>query len=606
MKIIIALLFILLSTNVYAESFNNLKEGLEHIEEIFSEEDSFIQKVNQLKEDIKTQNYTEKELIDVYIFLIDYHFYYYEYKKAREINNKILELSKNNNNYRIEYYYYNEAAFIEEFEANIDKTLEYYQKSIDYAKQHENKEILTMSHTYMADIYSYLNKIQPALENYRIAEQYATTPDDFFNINFGILTLYYYFGIYELAIIQGENIEKFLEMNEKFSFDKGYYYSLLYDAMNASYIKIEDYDNALKYLNKQKKIEYKRSEQENIAILNSEATVYIKLGHLERAKELIDIINEKSNKMELANTLKDNNNLLNYLYYFAIKDYKKAYQYLEEMSEMVYENEKSHLNQVNKRKIEVLYKLGDIEKALEYQKEYNKNFIDVRENKEVSLSIFLFENYKEAELVNENLKLEKEKIEKEKELFENIKRNNEEYNKILISLFLIITFIIFSITVIFLYFKNKKYSNQDDLTKGYNRRYIFKKLNEIINKQEFYLGVIDIDYFKKVNDTYGHSIGDEVIIEVFKEINKIFSDKDEIVARIGGEEFMVISKNDKFEELRKKIEGKIFTKNKIKLTLSIGVKQNRVKTTEDIYSEADELLYKAKNSGRNNVKKSPD
>ena len=605
MKIILILLM-LLSFNVYSESFNNLKERLDYLEEIFSEEESFNKKVKQLEIDINTKNYTEKELIEAYIFLIDYNFYYYEYKKARELNKKLFELSIKNNNYKIEHYYYNEAIFIEEFEADIDKTIEYYKKSIDYAKQHENEEILVMSHTYMADIYSYLNKIQPALENYRIAEQYAKKPDDFFNINFGIFTLYYYFGIYELAIIQGQNLEKFLSMNENFTFDKGYYYSLLYDAISASYIKLEDYDKAIEYLEKQKNTEYKRSVQEQISLLNSEAMVYVKIGELEKTKEIIDKIENISNNIELANTISDNNKLLYYLYYFEIKEYQKAYEYLESIDQMIYENQKAHLNQFNKIKVEVLRKMGKIDKALQYQKEYNENFIEVRENKEVSLSIFLFENYKEAELVNKNLDLEKEKMKKEKELFENIKRNNKEHNKILFTLFMIASFIIFAIILIILYFKNKKYSNQDDLTKGFNRRYIFKKLKNIINKEDFYLGIIDIDYFKKINDNYGHAVGDEVIIDVYNEIIDIFNDKKDIVSRIGGEEFMVISKNDKFEELRERIQNRKFTTNNIKLTLSIGVKVNKRKTTTEIYSQADELLYEAKNSGRNNVKKSLD
>lgn len=97
MKKIITLLFILFSLfsfNAYSESFTSLKDRLEHLEEIFSEEENFNQKVKKLEIDIEEKNYTEKELIDAYIFLMDYEFYYYEYKKAREINKKIFELSK--------------------------------------------------------------------------------------------------------------------------------------------------------------------------------------------------------------------------------------------------------------------------------------------------------------------------------------------------------------------------------------------------------------------------------------------------------------------------------------------------------------------------------
>lgn len=157
-------------------------------------------------------------------------------------------------------------------------------------------------------------------------------------------------------------------------------------------------------------------------------------------------------------------------------------------------------------------------------------------------------------------------------------------------------------------------ATQDYLTKLYNRRYFFEvgtKLFENAKREHLSLSIaiIDIDHFKKVNDTYGHDCGDAVIKSVANILGSSFRSSD-VVARYGGEEFCVITTNasaedsfEIFEKVRKKIEALEVTLNEktIKVTISTGVKAGIKKTLEDTLKEADELLYEAKESGRNRV-----
>jgi diguanylate cyclase (GGDEF)-like protein len=122
--------------------------------------------------------------------------------------------------------------------------------------------------------------------------------------------------------------------------------------------------------------------------------------------------------------------------------------------------------------------------------------------------------------------------------------------------------------------------------------------------------MIDIDNFKKINDTYGHDVGDKIIIAL-SEILRTSTNHRDIVARFGGEEFCMVLKNinrysalDIFERIRSEIEKYSFTIDKetfLKFTVSIGVTMHADEPLDETINNADMMLYKAKNSGRNQV-----
>ncbi len=155
----------------------------------------------------------------------------------------------------------------------------------------------------------------------------------------------------------------------------------------------------------------------------------------------------------------------------------------------------------------------------------------------------------------------------------------------------------------------------DPLTGLLNRRYGMIRFNEEYSKAvrlEGFLGIImfDIDHFKKVNDTYGHMVGDKVLIYISKLIKPILR-KGDVIMRYGGEEFCAIlpgaSAKDSLEmaeRLRFAIqEGKVnYLDYEVKVTLSLGVSsypENNVQNEQDLLHAADKALYTSKESGRN-------
>jgi diguanylate cyclase (GGDEF)-like protein len=158
----------------------------------------------------------------------------------------------------------------------------------------------------------------------------------------------------------------------------------------------------------------------------------------------------------------------------------------------------------------------------------------------------------------------------------------------------------------------KESAVRDFLTGLYNRRYLYDagtQLFENGKRKNFNIVacMLDIDFFKKVNDTYGHYAGDLALKEVSSILEKSLRGTD-IVSRFGGEEFCIILSNSSLddahmvmEKIRKGIEALTIEYNEItfKVTISIGMTQTLGHTLSDMISIADTALYKAKESGRN-------
>ena len=125
--------------------------------------------------------------------------------------------------------------------------------------------------------------------------------------------------------------------------------------------------------------------------------------------------------------------------------------------------------------------------------------------------------------------------------------------------------------------------------------------------------IIDIDFFKKFNDTYGHLVGDKVLKHVSAIFKSSIREQIDTVARYGGEEFGVILPETSLEgaavfaeRIRKKVEESFIPEGdkKLKVTLSIGVScipVTKCTKTSDLIEAADQALYKAKAEGRNQV-----
>lgn len=158
--------------------------------------------------------------------------------------------------------------------------------------------------------------------------------------------------------------------------------------------------------------------------------------------------------------------------------------------------------------------------------------------------------------------------------------------------------------------KHLKHRVQTDcLTSAYNRSYMEEKLENLmlVKKEPFGFIILDIDHFKMVNDTYGHLVGDDVLINLVTALKEKLSSGDTL-ARFGGEEFVIILPQASHEEsltiaqkLQKHVASLSF-ENCPKITCSFGVESfDGTQDKRTLLLSADKALYQAKESGRNRV-----
>lgn len=182
-----------------------------------------------------------------------------------------------------------------------------------------------------------------------------------------------------------------------------------------------------------------------------------------------------------------------------------------------------------------------------------------------------------------------------------------------LNLFLVVLFCLFFVIAIQggLFYKQMKRSMVDSLTKLHNRHYLTYLLSQR-NIETMIPLIIDIDHFKKVNDTYGHIAGDIVISYVARQMMFATRIGDHII-RFGGEEFLILLSASKSDtdiiHIAERIRGSIGNEPirindtvNLTVTISIGINLSRENIPlMDSIKKADEMLYKAKRNGRNRI-----
>lgn len=164
--------------------------------------------------------------------------------------------------------------------------------------------------------------------------------------------------------------------------------------------------------------------------------------------------------------------------------------------------------------------------------------------------------------------------------------------------------------------KLKSLSNTDPLTALNNRRYFFELGNKLLamarrQKKPLVVFMCDIDFFKKINDKYGHAVGDDILVSFAETVSPLLREGD-VFARIGGEEFALISFDSGLDDsvaLAERIRQAVanikhhLTDETIQFTISFGMAsyQTENESLDDILHKADIKLYQAKESGRNKV-----
>lgn len=321
------------------------------------------------------------------------------------------------------------------------------------------------------------------------------------------------------------------------------------------------------------------------------------LGRLDEAElsinELLELYNKNGDKLAYSEGLIIKGDI-----YAQREEYSKSIDYYEQSFNLAEELELNKLiKDISKRLIDS-YKLeGDMEGRNKYVEKY------------LEMDEFLYENNEDNNIVNiidgfqtqqSDMKLENEKY-------------MGKYRLIMVSAIVVLLLII-------LIFKLRQNKNTivearelrealitDGLTGTYTREYIISQIEaNIIEKKKFSIAMIDIDDYKKINDTYGHGFGDRVLIEMVRLIEEVIGEGN-MLGRYGGEEFIVLLNEEDieiafgiYENIREIVQNIKLDDNR-KLTISMGVKEYKVGSVENLLVESDNLLYRAKKNGKNRI-----
>ena len=193
---------------------------------------------------------------------------------------------------------------------------------------------------------------------------------------------------------------------------------------------------------------------------------------------------------------------------------------------------------------------------------------------------------------------------------------NQYYTKLLVIIFIALL-LVYTIIIYLLRNLDKKnnklyeISTIDQLTNIYNRRVFDKDIHTSVievtrENKNLVLIMLDIDFFKKINDTYGHQVGDAILIKIAEIMQKSTREYDRVY-RLGGEEFAIILKNIDMEtslllaeRIREEIQSH-YAEDK-NITASLGVcEYNKKDDVTLFYKKVDDALYMAKDTGRNRV-----
>ncbi len=271
--------------------------------------------------------------------------------------------------------------------------------------------------------------------------------------------------------------------------------------------------------------------------------------------------------------------------------------------------------------LQVLYNFyqanGDYQKANEYLVE--KNFTEIKYYSDKQEKLMAYQTIKHDSLAKahqiESLNQKNEVLSLEKELAEKSRANQ-----------LLLSYLFGSLVILLLYIGYrirkqqkiyKSLSEMDYMTKIYNRKgmkdYMEYMLPYSEKKEEVIaFGIFDLDWFKKINDEYGHTVGDWVIkatVDVCRELNN----EKATFARLGGEEFAIIMRDSSIDELKRfaeacrsaiyAIDTNYETGHEFKISASFGLTTTEASghSLADLLKDADDALYQSKENGRNRV-----
>lgn len=559
-----------------------------------------------LKESIQN-NDINKQLIALF-YMAEYHNEFSNFEEFEETYTKGLNLAIKHNQlvFQAEFLIFKISDI--EIQGKYTEALNLANEAVEIAKSSENEQIIASAIASRANIFNSLGNHQKA-----ISELFFSL--NIFKQNNDRLRLSIYYNL--LAIVYSnlkdhEKAIKYLEESLKYDDIKATH-TLAVHYFNLGFFQLHQkkYDLSISNLLTAKEI----SDESSMIFINYALSIaYRGINQFNKAEELlIDSIKYFNSDDELK--MHFNYNVLLSELYAEKKEFSKIEPFLKK-AESQLETLNTDYDRLDllRTKIFIHEKQGHWQQAHELSKErYKLEIKAINEDNKASLDEAKiqfdakFDQEKIALLEKQN-QLQQKSIEQEK--------NIKKYLGAIVVLAILATIMTF-----LAYFRQRKNKQQyyrlshtDELTGIANRRSIISQLESFISTPDnshlpFSVAMLDLDHFKKINDTFGHELGNDVLIHFAKCVKNLINELG-VIGRIGGEEWLILLPNydeEKIKQLLFQIREKYNTPLLLELpesyqmTFSSGVIicGEKCKDRSVILKIVDESLYKAKHNGRN-------
>ncbi len=522
-----------------------------------------------------------------------------------------LELAKKNHNIRFESEFLSFQSYQYELKGNYNEAVISANKALHLSEEIDDDRI-------RAELLAGRGQVQLAIENYDLAMKDVENAiavfkenDDNENLslNYNLLAIIYYsMGDLDNALKYYQESQIYDEIKSPYNLATTYY------NIGSVYASKEDYSQALDYFNKSTLLSKQNNDKASLAFANyGIAEVYLFQNKVRESEEVIKLTIEIFKDIE-DELMLFNANLLMAELKTKNKLYSEALVYLDlaEIQKNSMDTPSTNLyflfqkidyyvaQKLWKEAYDLTILVSDAKNKLQ-EDELNKlvSELKVRFNAQ-------FDQEKLELLTNKN-KLQQEVIVQEKA--------RQKYLWGLV----ILGFLIFTITYVAFINQRKikkhmyQLSITDHLTRVSNRRHIVQQMKNLHQQSltemtSFGLVMIDLDYFKNINDSYGHDVGNEALIYFAKTVKTVIGGNGEI-GRIGGEEWLLLFPNISIEEIRKYLNE---IRDTFKASLSLKIPEDCVLSFssgvimcagqydnyEKMLSDVDNAMYSAKQKGR--------
>lgn len=461
---------------------------------------------------------------------------------------------------------------------------------------------------------SYLYRYQEAFELMELALAHAYESDDPFQLveTYNVFSILYgALNDYPSSIDYLKKSIEIMEANPKFTQN-----TYLYVNLADSYRAAEDFEQANAYLDKSFQIAKDTGDislkayahQVKGRLFVDQKNFEAALNHILTSQELHKEVGEELFSFEIHTELAN--------IFLELGQLDKASQHLVIAKEYAQQLGSQDTHYINRLESQLAFKRGNFEQAYE---QLNESYTQYR--KQFNDNLTYVSNLSREQLDQERLVFENKLLEQENKLNAQYVKESKKYSYILWVLILLLLLVVGIALWIMLRYRsvartNHRMAYTDNLTKLPNRRHVFRTLelqhrSSGQTRKPYSVILFDIDFFKSINDRFGHNVGDKVIQATRNICESVLRDSD-TVGRIGGEEFLILLPDTGIKEaygiaerLREYFESYNFDDLApgLKVTSSFGVTEYMPddETLDLVINRADRLLYKAKNEGRNQV-----